>query len=62
MIGFIIDALKVVHGRQMLPSGDAAYWQNGIEKKAIKAHAYKKQQENSSKRMKQKKLIWASWF
>ena len=57
MIGFIIDALKVVHGRQILPSGDAAYRQNGIEKKAIKAHAYKKQQENSPKGMKQKSLF-----
>jgi len=43
---YVIDVLKKVYGTHSMPSGDHAYWELGIQSKAAKERAYKKQQED----------------
>lgn len=48
----VIDTLKAVHGTRLLPSGDPAFWEVGVESRRVKDNAYKKQQEDSQERRK----------
>lgn len=43
---YVISVLKKIHGTHSMPSGDAAYWELGVESKRAKDNAYKKQQED----------------
>ena len=43
---YVVDVLKKIHGTHLMPSGDAAYWELGIESRRAKDGAYKKQQED----------------
>lgn len=42
----VIKVLKSIHGTHLMSSGDAAYWELGIESRRAKDNAYKKQQED----------------
>lgn len=42
---YVISTLKSIHGTHLMPSGDAAYWELGIESRRARDNAYKKQQE-----------------
>lgn len=44
---YVIEVLKRVYGTHRMPSGDYAFWELGIDNKAAKEKAYKKQQEDS---------------
>lgn len=48
----VVDTLKAVYGVKLLPSGDPAFWEVGIESRRVKDNAYKKQQEDSQERRK----------
>lgn len=43
---YAISILKKVHGTHQMSSGDAAYWELGIESRRAKDNAYRKQQED----------------
>lgn len=43
---YVISVLKKIHGTHLMSSGDAAYWELGIESRRAKDNAYKKQQED----------------
>jgi len=47
----VITVLKKVHGTHRMPSGDKAYWDLGIQNRATKEKAYKKQQEDPPEKM-----------
>jgi len=42
---YVIRTLKSVYGTHLMPSGDPAYWELGIESRHARDNAYKKQQE-----------------
>jgi hypothetical protein len=49
---FTIKTLKSVYGSQRLPSGEEAFWENGVPSKRVRDKAYSRQQEDESgKRM-----------
>lgn len=50
----VVATLKQIHGTKILPSGDPAYWELGIESRRVKDNAYEKQQKDKSDRRKRK--------
>ena len=45
MTDYVMKTLKAIHGSHLMPSGDPAYWELGIESRRARDNAYKKQQE-----------------
>jgi DNA sulfur modification protein DndB len=54
MTNQVVEALKLIHGTKLLPSGDPAYWEKGIESRRVKDNAYAKQQKDPPERRKRK--------
>lgn len=52
LTNYVIETLKSVHGTHILPSGDAAFWEIGVESRRVKDNAYRKQQEDKQERRK----------
>ncbi|WP_158515729.1 DGQHR domain-containing protein [Pararhizobium polonicum] len=52
LTNYVIETLKSIHGTHILPSGDAAFWEVGVESRRVKDNAYRKQQEDKQERRK----------
>lgn len=52
LTNYVIETLKSIHGTNILPSGDAAFWEIGVESRRVKDNAYRKQQEDKQERRK----------
>lgn len=52
LTNYVIESLKAIHGTHLLPSGDPAFWEKGVESRRVKDNAYRKQQEDSQERRK----------
>lgn len=54
MTNFVINELKNLHGTNILPSGEPAFWEVGVESPRVRKNAYDKQQKDDSSRRRPK--------
>lgn len=54
MHNHVVSTLKSVHGEQILDSGEAAYWDKGVQNKDVRKRAFEKQQDEPEDRRQRK--------
>lgn len=54
MHNHVVSTLKSVHGEQILDSGEAAYWDKGVQSKDVRKRAFEKQQDEPEDRRQRK--------